>query len=186
MLAVYFFLLISIGMVSSISIGRVYKAYLVTPDNSTWLSSQINANTCLCNAMNLFNSKLLALNYFSSNQSCQLFVSTISAPQLISYSNSTLILLQPLPSPCCSNLPWLLKQIQQAQQQTSMPVTNPTFLSIDPVNNLLSVQSYYGSKTLFNRTNLNVTVNTTSVGSNCAIAAQNDNLFISSKYFRLL
>jgi hypothetical protein len=183
MLALYFFLIISNGMVLSISIGRVYNARLVTTDNSTWLYSQINADSCLCNAMYLFNSKIVALNYYSSNKSCELFISTITSPQIISYKNSTLILLQSLPIPCCSNLAWLLQQIQQAQRPSSVAVSDPTFVSINSVNNLLSVQSYFGSRTLLNRTNLNIIINTTSVGTDASIASQSDSLYISSKSF---
>ncbi|CAF1012612.1 unnamed protein product [Adineta ricciae] len=40
--------------------------------------------------------------------------------------------------------------------------------------------SYRGSRTLFNRSNLNVSISVTSVGSQCAIAAQSENLFVSS------
>ncbi|UJR27483.1 hypothetical protein I4U23_008768 [Adineta vaga] len=130
--------------------------------------------------MSIFESKLLALNYFSSNRTCQIFLTITYAPEIVSSSNSTLIILQMLSTPCYSNLPLLLKRIKLAQQPTSISVSNPTFLSINSANNLLAVMSYMGSRTLFNRKNLSSVINITSVGSDCAIASQNDNLFISS------
>lgn len=170
-------------MIMTIQIGRVYNARLITTSNSTWLHEQINADECICTAMKLFSSQLLALNYLSSNGSCEIFKSTINSPEIISDLNSTLILRQSLPVPCCSNLTWLLTRIQRAQRFSSTNVPDPTFLSINSANQLLSIMSYYGSRTLLNSTSLNLTVNTTSVGSSCAIASQYDNLFISGQFF---
>jgi hypothetical protein len=185
MLTIFFFLIINTGMVLNILIGYVYQARLVTTSNSTWLYNKTNINTCICTAMQLFDSKLLALNYFSLNKSCQIYIS-INSPGIISYPNSTLILFQPLPAPCCSNLTWLLTQIQRAQISSSSYVLNPTFLSIDSANKLLSVMSYNSLRTLFNPTNLSLIINTTSVGPNCAIASQYGNLFIASKFFQMV
>jgi hypothetical protein len=182
MLRIMFLLIICSGLVLTISIGRVSKARLLTSTNSTWLYQQTDDNACLCNSMDLFNFNVLALNSFSSNKSCQIFMSSINSPQITSDPNSTLILLQSLPVPCCSDFPWLFQQIQQAQQPSSVYVGNPTFLSINPANQLLSVMSYQNLNMLFDRKNLSVILNTTSVGLKCAIASQYENLYIASKF----
>lgn len=181
MVVILYLLILHNKMIITIQIGRVYNARLITTNNSTWLHEQTNTNTCLCSAMNLFPLTLRALNYFQSNRSCQLFYSSINSPEIISQINTTLILLESLPVPCCSNLTWLLTRIQRAQKFSSTNVASPTFLSINSANQLLSVMSYHGSRYLLNRTNLNTIINTTSVGTNCGIASQFGDLFISSK-----
>ncbi|CAF0805176.1 unnamed protein product [Adineta ricciae] len=164
----------------AVRIGRVSNASLNVQNSSYLLYTQLNINQCICTAILLYNSTLLALNYFSSNQSCQVILLPISSYGIVSSANSTLIIFQTLPNRCCSDLSFVLKSIQLAQQPASISITQPVFLSISPANNLLSVMSYYGSRTLFNRSNLNVSVGVTSVGSQCAIAAQSENLFVSS------
>ena len=169
-------------MIFTTSIGFIYEARLIPTNNSTWLFGQTNSNRCLCSAMYLFNySNIYALNYFSSNKSCEIINSLINSPEIVSDPNSTLILPQPLPVPCCSDLTWLLKQIQQASTASSISIPNPTYLSIASDENLLSAQSYTGLRTLFNRTNLTIIVNKTSLGSGCVIAFQDKNIFVSSK-----
>jgi hypothetical protein len=185
MFALLIFLLMISRMVFTASVGFIYEARLISTNNSTLLSGQSSPNACLCSATHLFNySNLFALNYFSSNKSCTVIISMINSPQITSDSNCTLILPQPLPMPCCSDLTWLLKTIQQASSSTTS-MSTPTYLSIAADQNLLSAVSYHGSRTLFNRTNLTIVVSTTSAGSDSAIAFQDTNLFVSSKSYEI-
>lgn len=163
-------------------IGQVSNAFLNVQNSSYWLYTQLNMNQCICTAISLYNSTLLALNYFSANQSCQIILLPISSYEVVFFTNSTLIMFQTLPNRCSYDLPFVLRNIQLAQQPTTISIYKPTFLSISPANNFLSIMSYHGSRTLLNRSNLNVNTSVTSVGSQCAIASQSENLFTSSLY----
>ena len=148
-------------LTSTISIGRVSNARLLPglKNQTFWLMNQENANACLCSALQLYSlEKIAALNSFSSNSTCQLILSPpVLSPNIVFDIKSNLVLLQPLTNaPCCSDLSWLLTRIKNSQQQSSDSVQNPTVLSMNSDNTLISTLSYYGSLFRFHRTNFSL------------------------------
>jgi hypothetical protein len=154
-------LVLIFDLVSSISVGRVANARLLPglKNQSAWLNNQPNANVCLCNALELYSLEQIAgLNSFSSNSSCPLILSPpVLSPMIVFDITSNLVLLQPLTdAPCCSDLSWLLARIQNSQQSSSDNVSEPTALTINSANTLLSTLSYYGPIIRFHRNNLSL------------------------------
>ncbi|CAF1404316.1 unnamed protein product [Adineta steineri] len=147
-------------LVSSISIGQVPKARLLPGSSNqiVWLFNQVNFNAYLCNALNTYSlSQIAAFNMYSLNSTCQIILSLpVLSPRIISDVESTLILLHPLTDvPCCSDLSWLLDRIKFASQPSGS-VTQPTSISINSNNTLISTMIYEGSFVSFYRNNLSL------------------------------
>ncbi|CAF4252955.1 unnamed protein product [Adineta steineri] len=147
-------------LVSSISIGQVPKARLLPGSSNqiVWLFNQVNFNACFCNALDTHSlSQIAAFNMYSLNSTCQLILSPpVLSPRIISDVESTLILLHPLTDvPCCSDLSWLLDRIKFASQPSGS-VTQPTSISINSNNTLISTMIYEGSFVSFYRNNLSL------------------------------
>ncbi|CAF1453717.1 unnamed protein product, partial [Didymodactylos carnosus] len=109
--------------------------------------------TCLCYALTL-NGSVVALNVFS-NGACQLFFNYLSYKGIQINLNSTLYLLQPLPTDqCCKNISWVLNKIENSLT-SSVDVAGPLNLYIDDQDNLVTAE-YYGRLIKLNRYNLTV------------------------------
>ena len=159
--------LITIGIlliyssVDSSVIGRVNNTRFTSVDQlnigSIWLSNFSTWSQCVCQILSSnFSSMAIAINMYQ-NGSCQLFTTLPSAFTLEVNTNSTLILFKSLPvtsnlSPCCSNLSWLMNQIN-GSQQASVNISKPGYVILDD-NDYLVVLSYKISTIKLNRTTL--------------------------------
>jgi hypothetical protein len=93
---------------SSTQIEKIEFGMLSTNDANIPIVINGSATDCLCQAL-MNSTAVVAINYFSNNQSCQFFSSYASAYQVQVNSMSTLFLIEPLPiTPSCTNLTWLL------------------------------------------------------------------------------
>ncbi len=178
-------ILLICSSIDSLSIGHVNNTRFTSVDHlnigSIWLSSSYATwSQCVCAVLSSnFSSMAIALNMYR-NGSCQLFITLPFTYTLEINNNSTLILLKQLPSmnlaPCCSNLSWLINQMN-ASQQTSVNFSKPSFLIIDN-NNYLAVQSYRGSLFQLNRTTLNTILSTAIAGSATSLSYLNGFYYI--------
>ncbi|CAF1248218.1 unnamed protein product [Adineta ricciae] len=119
-------------------VGTIKDAQIVTNAPSDWLMNQYTWSQCLC--YSLANSSIVALNFYTLNSTCQLFTNVSSYPfQIVKNSNVTTYLLKQLTryAPCCSNISWLMTQIQSAAKTLSMP--SITSLALDSINQRLGV-----------------------------------------------
>jgi hypothetical protein len=120
------------------SIGTIKQAQITSDAPSIWLYNQSSWSQCLCYCLQ--NPPVVAFNYYKLNSSCQLFSNLSSYSfQIINNSNATVYLLEPLPAyaPCCSDLTWLLTQIQSQTKSLSIP--SITGLALDSSNNRLGI-----------------------------------------------
>ena len=168
----------------SIQTGRVINTRFTSVDQlnigSIWLFNLTTWSQCVCDVLSgRFASTAVALNMYR-NGSCQFFTTLPYTFTLETNPNSTLVLLKPLPprdlAPCCSNVSWLINQIN-ASQQESTNVSNPGYVIIDD-NNYLVVLSYRVSFSQYNRTTLNMIRNITSVVSPTSLTYRNGFYYI--------
>ncbi|CAF1059553.1 unnamed protein product [Didymodactylos carnosus] len=91
------YLIIPPHVLTTVTIGCIANGMLTNnTDNLTrWLNTQ-DSETCLCYAL-ILNGSVVALNVFSSG-SCQLFFNYLLYKEIQINLNSTLYLLQPLPT----------------------------------------------------------------------------------------
>ena len=119
-------------------IGTIKQGEIVSDAPSIWLYNQSSWSQCLCYSLQY--PPVVAFNNYKLNSSCQLFSNLSSYPfEIISNSNVTVYLLEPLPkyAPCCSNLTWLLTQIQSQTKSLSIP--SITGIALDSSNNRLGI-----------------------------------------------
>ena len=133
----HLFLLFLLTSVKAITIGMINQARISTIAPSIWLYDQSSWSQCMCYAQQ--NQSIVAFNSYTSNSSCELFTNLSSSPfQVLNDPSTTVYLLQPLPpyTPCCSDLTWLLSQIQSVS--TTLPINSITSISLDIDRNRLA------------------------------------------------
>ena len=129
-------LLLLLTSVNGITIGTIKQAQISTIAPSSWLYNQSSWSQCMCYAQQ--NQSIVAFNSYASNSSCELFTNLSSSPfQVLNDPSTTVYLLQPLPpyTPCCSDLTWLLSQIQSVSK--TLTVSSITSISFDIDRNRL-------------------------------------------------
>ncbi|CAF1331710.1 unnamed protein product [Adineta ricciae] len=163
--------------ICTIPYGRISQAQLLIGQfNSFWLFNQSSWAQCMCQALRYRSPTIAAFNFFLSNQTCQLIPNNFSNTSVTFYiipsSYSTLIfvtqdIIYKLTSICCSDIFWLMNNIQASASFTNITITKPVGLTLDnSLNKLIitygntrSIQqrdanvSMSGSKTLFSKTN---------------------------------
>lgn len=109
-LQVFFVISIFIHITSSIQIGRIENGILWTNNTNTSIILSISSSNCLCQALMASPVvAVVAINYFSNNNTCQLISSYEPMYEVRVDSMSTLFIIEALPvrsSP--ANLTWLL------------------------------------------------------------------------------
>ena len=161
-------------------IGNINRARIITDAPSVWLYNQTSWSQCLCYAFQ--HPPVIALNSYSMNFSCQLFSNLFEfAFQVISNPNVSVVLLQPLQpyTPCCSNLTWLLTQMQSNIR--SMNIASLESIAFDIDRNRLGVVSS-STLQLISADPLNFTFLSTSPPSNARPISYNRNLFYVGIY----
>ena len=132
-----FLLVLTFTNAQRIPIGTIKEARIATNAPSVWLYNQSSSAQCVCYSLQY--PPTVAFNSFPMNFSCQLFrnLSGFSF-QVISNPNGSVGLLQPLQpyTPCCSNLTWLLMQMQTNTQ--SLNITSLQGLALDTDHNTLA------------------------------------------------
>jgi hypothetical protein len=132
------FIIIISAHVNCITIGSIKQAEISSDAPSIWLYNQSSWSQCLCYSGQY--PSAVAFNSYTSDMSCQLFSNLSSYPfQIIDNPTVTVYLLEPLAkySPCCSNLTWLLTQIQS--EVSSMNIPSITGIALDTSNERLGV-----------------------------------------------
>ena len=103
-----------------------------------WIHGTSSWTECLCRSVLNDSSMIVAWNYFN-NGSCQLFFDDNIIPNhfyMVSSTNSRLFIISTdlsdrLQSPCCGNLPWLLKKLKEIKYFRNVTVAEPRSLSLD-------------------------------------------------------
>jgi hypothetical protein len=142
---IYFFMMVRaflLGMIlnniNCTIIGTIKQGEIASDAPSIWLHNQSSWSQCLC--YSLQHPPVVAFNNYKLNSSCQLFSNLSSYPfEIINNSNVTVYLLEPLSkyAPCCSNLTWLLTQIQS--QTKSLGIPSITGTALDSSDNRLGI-----------------------------------------------
>lgn len=163
-----------------LSIGSINWARITIGAPSIWLYNQTSWSQCVCYALQ--HPPVLAPNSYSMNFSCQLF-SNLSkfSFQVISSPKASVVSLQPLQpyTPCCSNLTWLLTQMQSNIRSMTIASLESIALDIDR-NRLGAIPN--SSFQLVSADPLNSTFLSTSPPSNARPISYNRNLFYVGIY----
>ena len=132
----------------AIPCGNIPQAQLITiRSNDIWLYNQSSWSQCMCQALQYHSLPIVAFNFFSSNNTCQLVPNNFSSSALFYLKpslNSTCFILSEnflhqIQSICCFDLPWLMNQIQQPNTFRNTTITTPFGLALDNDLNKLIV-----------------------------------------------
>ncbi|UJR32256.1 hypothetical protein I4U23_019721 [Adineta vaga] len=160
----------------SIPYSNISQAQLMIDQLTTiWLYNQSSWSQCMCQALQYQSPSTVAFNFFSSMNACQLIPSNFSNSTsfyIMPSSSSKLFFLTKtiiykLKSICCSDIAWLMNNIQQSDTFRSVNVTKPVGLALDTdlkkllvtYGNTRSIQqrnltgSMAGGRTVFSKTN---------------------------------